>query len=383
MKRLYALAAALLITANILAQSPQRISYQAVVRNASGKLVQSSNVGIRITILQGSISGTAVYSETHNVLTNVNGLVSLEIGGGTTTGNLSDINWANGPYFLKTETDPTGSTNYSITGVSQLLSVPFALYSQVAGNGFSGDYNDLINKPVTDGSETKVQAGTNIAVTGTGTNNDPYTIKSLNSCSTGRITITTSQTWNVPPAVSKIKVELWGAAGGGGGAGAYSYSYYYDLVNGGRGGSGGFAQKELNVAENQQFNIIIGEGGAAGINATYGYPNWYGDTDGGNGGDSWFGTLVKGAGGTGGKRGSYTNYTVNGSPGTSNIGTITGYSEDPVYNILNVFQGLERSYISDRYFTSKPGKGGILSGYSGTTTPTSGEGGCAIITLFE
>ena len=150
MKRLYAIAAVLLITATILAQSPQRISYQAVVRNASGKLVQNSNVGIRITILQGSISGTAVYTETHNVLTNVNGLVSLEIGGGTTTGNLSDINWANGPYFLKTETDPTGSTNYSIAGVSQLLSVPFALYSQVAGNGFSGDYNDLVNKPVTD-----------------------------------------------------------------------------------------------------------------------------------------------------------------------------------------------------------------------------------------
>jgi hypothetical protein len=379
MQRISVIAAALVLTVSLFAQSPQKMSYQAIVRNAAGKLVQNSNVGIRISILQGSATGPVVYTETHSATTNANGLVSLEIGAGTTTGNLSDINWPTGVYFLKTETDPAGSTNYSITGVSQLLSVPYSLFSQVAGNGFSGDYNDLVNKPVTDGSETKVQAGKNIVVTGTGTTASPYVVKSSAVGYTGKTTITTSQTWSVPPSVSKIKVELWGAAGGGGGAGTYSYSY--NLNAGGNGGSGGYAQKEIDVVESQQFNVVIGEGGAAGINAYY--PYYYGDTDGGNGGDTWFGTLVKAAGGTGGKRGSYTYNTVHGVQGTSNIGTITGYSEDAQSSILNVFQGLARSYINDRVLTSKIGKGGLISPYSTNITPTAGEGGCAIITLFE
>ncbi len=102
----------LFLTTVLLAQSPQKISYQAVIRNSSGKLVQNTNVGMRFTILQGSASGTTVYSETQSVSTNVNGLISLEIGGGTSTGNFYDINWANGSYFLKTETDPTGGTDW-------------------------------------------------------------------------------------------------------------------------------------------------------------------------------------------------------------------------------------------------------------------------------
>jgi len=255
-------------------------------------------------------------------------------------------------------------------------------YSEIAGNGFSGDYNDLTNKPVTDGSETKIQAGKNIEVTGTGTTASPYVIKSTVGGYPGKATITSTQFWSVPASVSKIKVELWGAAGGGGGAGAYSYSY--NLSDGGKGGSGGYSQQELDVMESQQFYVIIGEGGTAGTNATYTYPYYYyGDTDGGNGGDTWFGTGIKAAGGTGGKRGSYNYYTVNGTQGTSNIGSITGYAEDPVSTILNVFQGLPRSYINDRVLTSKPGKGGSISPYSSNFDPTTGEGGCAIITLFE
>ena len=411
MKKLSIIVATLFLTISLFSQSPQKISYQAIVRNASGKLVQNSSIGIRISILQGSASGTVVYSETHNASTNANGLVSVEIGGGTSTGNFSDVNWATGTFFLKTETDPAGSTNYSITGVSQLLSVPYSLYSQVAGNGFSGDYNDLTNKPITDGSETKILAGTNIMVTGTGTIASPYIVNSTTDGSEtkilagknievsgtgttgspyvikstagnpGKATITSSQFWSVPASVSKIKVELWGAAGGGGGAGAYSYSYY--LNAGGTGGSGGYAQQELDVAENQQFYVIIGEGGTAGSNATYSYPNYYGDTDGGDGGDSWFGTGIKAAGGTGGKRGSYYYNTVNGIQGYANIGTISGFSEDPQSVFLNVFVGLPRSYINDRVLTSKPGTGGVISPYSNNLTPVAGEGGCAIITLFE
>jgi hypothetical protein len=117
------------------AQSPEKMSYQAVIRDASSNLVSSSAVGIQISILQGSVSGNSVYTETHTTNTNVNGLASLEIGAGNvTSGNFSSIDWGNGPYFIKTETDPTGGTNYSITATSQLLSVPYALHAQSAGN---------------------------------------------------------------------------------------------------------------------------------------------------------------------------------------------------------------------------------------------------------
>jgi hypothetical protein len=112
------------------AQAPQLMSYQAIVRNASGVLVANSNVGVRISILQNSTSGTAVYSETHALATNENGLVTLQIGGGNVqSGNFSTIDWGSGTYFIKTETDPNGGTNYSISGTSQLLSVPYALYA--------------------------------------------------------------------------------------------------------------------------------------------------------------------------------------------------------------------------------------------------------------
>ena len=117
------------------AQSPNKMSYQAVIRNSSNVLVTSSAVGMRISILQTSSSGTAVYIETQTPTTNANGLASIEIGGGTVvSGNFSTIDWANGPYFVKTETDPAGGANYSIIGTSQLLSVPYALYAKSAGS---------------------------------------------------------------------------------------------------------------------------------------------------------------------------------------------------------------------------------------------------------
>lgn len=117
------------------AQSPDRMSYQAVVRNSEGVLLSNQSVGIRIQILQASEFGAAVYVETHTRTTNPNGLVTLEIGGGTVVlGNFSLIDWAAGPYFLKTETDPAGGTSYSILGTTQLLSVPYALHARTVGS---------------------------------------------------------------------------------------------------------------------------------------------------------------------------------------------------------------------------------------------------------
>ena len=225
----------------LFAQSPLKISYQAVIRNSNNQLITNSSVGLRFSILKGFADGNPVYTETQKTATNANGLVTTEIGSGNITlGGLGVIDWAHGPYFLKTETDPTGGTDYTITGTSQLLSVPFALYAEKAGNGFSGSYNDLTNKPalfdgswisltgkpafapvatsgiyndlinkpvlfsgnyndltnkpalatvatsgsyndlsnkpITDGSETKVTSGTNISVSGSGTSAAPYIV---------------------------------------------------------------------------------------------------------------------------------------------------------------------------------------------------------------
>ena len=150
MKKLILLSATLLITFSVLAQSPQKMSYQCIVRNSSGALTTNQSIGLKISILQGSATGNVVFAETYspNPQSNANGLVTVEIGSGiASTGTFTGIDWAAGPYFLKAETDPAGGTNYTIAGTSQLLSVPYALYAKSAANGFSGNYNDLTNKP--------------------------------------------------------------------------------------------------------------------------------------------------------------------------------------------------------------------------------------------
>ena len=135
-KKIYTMIAVLCFTASVFAQAPQKMSYQAVIRNSSNALITSTPVGMKISILQGSPTGTAVYVETQTPSTNANGLVSLEIGTGTViTGTFSAINWAAGPYFIKTETDPTGGTAYTISGTNELMSVPYALFSANAGVG--------------------------------------------------------------------------------------------------------------------------------------------------------------------------------------------------------------------------------------------------------
>ncbi|MBS3777170.1 MAG: hypothetical protein KGY70_18385, partial [Bacteroidales bacterium] len=148
MRKLFTFFTAFLLAAGVFAQSPQKMSYQAVIRNSSNELVTNQDVGMRISILQGSASGTAVYVETRSPATNANGLVSIEIGSGTVVnGDFLAISWDNGPYFIQTETDPTGGTNYTISGTSQLLSVPYALHARTAErvSGSIGEEDPVFN----------------------------------------------------------------------------------------------------------------------------------------------------------------------------------------------------------------------------------------------
>jgi len=131
MKRIFTILVAIMLTASVFAQAPEKMTYQLVVRDASSNLITSTQVGIEINIYQGSATGTLVYTETQTPTTNANGLLTIEIGGQT---GFDQIDWASGPYFIETNIDVAGGTNYTITGTSQLLSVPYALHAKTAEN---------------------------------------------------------------------------------------------------------------------------------------------------------------------------------------------------------------------------------------------------------
>ncbi len=140
MKKLLVLIIAVTVTAGLFAQAPQKMSYQSVLRNNNGELITSQDVVLKISILQGTENGTSVYTEIQTTTTNVNGLITLEVGAGTTADDFSSIDWSAGPYYIKVETDPEGGTNYTISGTSQLLSVPYALYAGNSGSSSSKHY---------------------------------------------------------------------------------------------------------------------------------------------------------------------------------------------------------------------------------------------------
>lgn len=135
MKNISTFILAVLLAATAFAQAPEKMSYQAVVRDASNALLTNQSIGMRVSVLQGSPSGNSVFVETQSTVTNTNGLVSIEVGSGNlVSGNFSAIAWGNGDYFLKTEIDPAGGSSYSITGTSQFMSVPYALHAKTAEN---------------------------------------------------------------------------------------------------------------------------------------------------------------------------------------------------------------------------------------------------------
>jgi hypothetical protein len=111
------------------------MNYQAVVRDASGLAIPNQIIGLRATIIAQPAT-TVVFQESHAVNTNDFGLINLVIGGGTISqGSLSSIDWGNGTYWLQTETDVTGGTNYTLLGSQQLMTVPYAFYAESSGDG--------------------------------------------------------------------------------------------------------------------------------------------------------------------------------------------------------------------------------------------------------
>ena len=153
----------ILSTTNFLiSQAPSQFTYQSVVRTNSGSLVSNQEVSFRFTVLKGSELGSIVFEEEHTVTTNINGLATMIIGKGSGSDDLSEIDWGNDSYFLKVEVDPEGGFNYIAEDTTQLLSVPYALYSNSSGNSITitgQDYLIIDNNKII---VNKVDASTDI-----------------------------------------------------------------------------------------------------------------------------------------------------------------------------------------------------------------------------
>ena len=180
-KKIYTLFAAIFMVVSMFAAVPQKMSYQAVIRNSYNVLVTNKTVSVKISILQNQ---TPVYVELQSTTTNENGLISLEIGNGVVlSGTFASIDWGTGVYYIKSETDPDGGTYYSIVGTSELLSVPYALYSTASGNGVSIDDSNISSTKTWSSFKINSQFGTS----GSGVSIDDSSISNAKTWSSFKI----------------------------------------------------------------------------------------------------------------------------------------------------------------------------------------------------
>jgi hypothetical protein len=136
-KHLLAIALFLFSITSLMAQAPQTMNYQAVVRNAQGSSVADSTpVSLRFTIHDLTATGTVVFVETQPTLANRFGLVNVQIG--SISNNLGAVNWSSGAKYLEVEMELNNSGNFVNMGTSQLISVPYALYAANSAPGPQG-----------------------------------------------------------------------------------------------------------------------------------------------------------------------------------------------------------------------------------------------------
>ena len=148
MKKIFFILLSAFFFANTFAKTPQTISYQAVIRDNLGQLLNNSSVDVEISILQGSENGAVVYSETRTEKTNENGLMTFAIGDDQrqSSYSLSDIDWSDGPFFLQCNVKYNQGSDYAISLTSQLMSVPYALYAErVSPNALPSKLSELEN----------------------------------------------------------------------------------------------------------------------------------------------------------------------------------------------------------------------------------------------
>lgn len=341
---------------------------QAIVRDAAGDLVTNQQVGMQISILQTTATGTAVYVETHTETTNSNGLLTLQVGAGSVqNGTFASIDWSAGPYFVKAETDPAGGSNYTITGTQQMASVPYALYAKTSGAG------NISNAP------------------------------NLNDRSI--IGFEFSALWICPSGVTEIMVQLWGGAGGAGSGSipglcspCFSCSPTSSVAvgrPGGPGGFGGYNQQLLNVTPGTVYMITIGSGGQGGapVTVAHGVCSGLNGNNGNPGNTTSFGSILLAEAGLGGSGGQY-NYDLQiNTTGVAGVsGSVVNYDNNSI-TTSSPNQSSNRSFIPAGY-TQNPvfpsccsikgssgssGKNGPITGPVMGSPGGNGENGYCII----
>ena len=187
----------IVLAATAFAQSPQKFKFQAVARDASGLPYISANLAVRISLVRGSAAGMIDYAERHSITTSPLGVFDLEIGGGSVlSGDMNTLDWGLHSYYLKIDIDPNGGSSYTNLGTSQLLSVPYAIYSKESGS--AGDPTDELQDLQYD-PETQTLSLTNgnsvtLNVGSGGTDNQTLTYDPM----TGMLSITNGNTINIP-----------------------------------------------------------------------------------------------------------------------------------------------------------------------------------------
>jgi len=140
MKKINLMILLLIIIGSVAAQTPQSFKYQAVARNSDGEAIVNTTIGIKISLISDNMNGTVVYSETFSPSSNSIGIINVSIGqGNVVSGNFSEIDWGADEYFLKVAMDVSGGSNYTDMGTTQLLSVPYSLYTASIYVHYSND----------------------------------------------------------------------------------------------------------------------------------------------------------------------------------------------------------------------------------------------------
>ena len=135
MKKICFLIIAILASVCMVAQTPQAFKYQAIARDEAGNILSNWEIGMKVSIIQGGHDGQDVYIETHQVTSNIYGMINLVIGkGNVQKGDFNSISWGQSSHSIKVELDIDGGSNYKETGTSQLYAVPYALYAEQAGS---------------------------------------------------------------------------------------------------------------------------------------------------------------------------------------------------------------------------------------------------------
>lgn len=203
MKKNILLISFLLMSCLISAQSPNQLSYQAVLRNSNNTLLSSQGVSIKVNILQNSMSGDIVYSEEHNIITNSNGLATLEIGDGSViSGDFSSIEWGEDSYYIQTSIDLEGGANYILIGTTKCQSVPYSFYANSADT-ISGTISiDQITGYSGDGAINALDYG----VKGDGVTDDSNAIKALLELANGKRVFFPAASYKVDSLESAVEL---------------------------------------------------------------------------------------------------------------------------------------------------------------------------------